>query len=536
MPRREKSRETARETARETTGSEVGSSEAAHDRARPRVRAILRGLFNVYSLGLGLLWAWVYCAYQTPALFGELTGFDINADPSWIVAASAVTAALVLLGIALRRRDLSRMPSACLAAGALVAVGGLLCAFVPSLPVALAGAGRLAGGVAIGLGYAWLCIAWGGALSRCDDELAEASIPASAVATVGCSLLFPLLQGVTGTLATTLIPLASAVLLSRANTLRESPVDVNGNTPVVVGPAATVCPNAIAGTRLLGPVACSFVLLCVTYFAVTCSSATFGPDSLSSGAVTAASVIGVLSGVALAFGMLEFSMRIDFRSIFRWVTPMVVIACALTTLDGRVTAFFSLMLQSCVDECTQALTFIFFVNLGRRGLLPVSLGIGLGQGAVQLGTLAGNLTASMALTGPFEGPAVPLGLILLAIVAITVASSLVDTIDAPFSTRPGGGAAAVGGGAGGIGGELPGATGPRNTRAERIARLAETYGLSPRECEVTALLAQGYSQPYIRDQLVLSKSTVATHVRHIYAKLDIHTRQELIDLVNEGSE
>ena len=29
---------------------------------------------------------------------------------------------------------------------------------------------------------------------------------------------------------------------------------------------------------------------------------------------------------------------------------------------------------------------------------------------------------------------------------------------------------------------------------------------------------------------MLSKNTVATHVKHIYQKLDVHSRQELLDL------
>lgn len=43
-------------------------------------------------------------------------------------------------------------------------------------------------------------------------------------------------------------------------------------------------------------------------------------------------------------------------------------------------------------------------------------------------------------------------------------------------------------------------------------------------------LGRGRSQPYIRDQLVLSKNTVASHVKHIYAKLGVHSKQEVIDL------
>lgn len=52
--------------------------------------------------------------------------------------------------------------------------------------------------------------------------------------------------------------------------------------------------------------------------------------------------------------------------------------------------------------------------------------------------------------------------------------------------------------------------------------------------QIFLLLAQGRSRPYIRDALVLSKNTVATHIRHIYEKLGIHSQQELIDLA-EGA-
>ena len=69
---------------------------------------------------------------------------------------------------------------------------------------------------------------------------------------------------------------------------------------------------------------------------------------------------------------------------------------------------------------------------------------------------------------------------------------------------------------------------------ERIAQLAATYKLTPRETEVFSLLAHGRSIPYVRDALFISRDTAATHAKHIYAKLDVHSRQELIDLVMDG--
>ncbi len=74
-------------------------------------------------------------------------------------------------------------------------------------------------------------------------------------------------------------------------------------------------------------------------------------------------------------------------------------------------------------------------------------------------------------------------------------------------------------------------TDPQRTMLDRCAELAERYALSPREAEVFALLVQGRSRSFIQEELVLSGSTVKTHVSHIYAKMGVQGRQELMDLV-----
>ena len=74
---------------------------------------------------------------------------------------------------------------------------------------------------------------------------------------------------------------------------------------------------------------------------------------------------------------------------------------------------------------------------------------------------------------------------------------------------------------------------------ERCLEISNEYKLSPRETEVLVLLAQGRTRVYIQDELVLAENTVKTHIAHIYKKLDVGNRQEMLDLVfgkNEDSE
>ncbi|WP_300629639.1 response regulator transcription factor [uncultured Adlercreutzia sp.] len=68
---------------------------------------------------------------------------------------------------------------------------------------------------------------------------------------------------------------------------------------------------------------------------------------------------------------------------------------------------------------------------------------------------------------------------------------------------------------------------------ERCEAVANTYLLSRRENEVMYYLARGYKSSFIQQQLYISEGTAKTHIRHIYRKLDIHSQQELIHLIDE---
>ena len=69
---------------------------------------------------------------------------------------------------------------------------------------------------------------------------------------------------------------------------------------------------------------------------------------------------------------------------------------------------------------------------------------------------------------------------------------------------------------------------------ERVARLASAHGLTDRECEVFEQLALGHNSRYIAGALLISESTVRTHMRSIYRKLGVTTQSELVLLAAKG--
>lgn len=66
---------------------------------------------------------------------------------------------------------------------------------------------------------------------------------------------------------------------------------------------------------------------------------------------------------------------------------------------------------------------------------------------------------------------------------------------------------------------------------QAIEYVEETYSLSPRQSEVFELLARGRNCEYIKDEFCISKATAKAHIYSIYRKVDVHSQQELINLV-----
>ncbi len=85
--------------------------------------------------------------------------------------------------------------------------------------------------------------------------------------------------------------------------------------------------------------------------------------------------------------------------------------------------------------------------------------------------------------------------------------------------------------------ELEGAGGV-DRRLKACEQITEAYGLSPREAEILQLLVRGYGASYVAKRLYISGDTVRTHAKRIYEKTGVHSKDELLELVErtEGLE
>lgn len=70
----------------------------------------------------------------------------------------------------------------------------------------------------------------------------------------------------------------------------------------------------------------------------------------------------------------------------------------------------------------------------------------------------------------------------------------------------------------------------KEQRPSVAERIGQEYGLSAREMDVLPLVLSGRTVARITEMLYISAGTVSTHIRHIYRKVGVNSKQELIDL------
>lgn len=69
--------------------------------------------------------------------------------------------------------------------------------------------------------------------------------------------------------------------------------------------------------------------------------------------------------------------------------------------------------------------------------------------------------------------------------------------------------------------------------ARAVATVAASYGLSARERQVFGMLAQGHTSAFVAEVIGVTNNTAKAHVAHIYQKLGVHSKDEMLGLLEE---
>lgn len=172
-------------------------------------------------------------------------------------------------------------------------------------------------------------------------------------------------------------------------------------------------------------------------------------------------------------------------------------------------------------DCFYLLLWVLLAFVGRRNLFILLPLVGLVRAASSLGTdvgaTVGHATNLLAASNPHL-VSIFASIMLFAFVATLWLGfrrfSFTDAVSEVRSATPS---------------EIEG-IGNRIDAACHI--LGKQHGLTPRETEILTLLAKGRDGKFIAEKYVLSYQTVKTHIKHLYAKLGVHSRQELINLTD----
>lgn len=485
----------------------------------PRMKNPLKGKTTCYTgpmeskqtfgcLSFALYWAWVFTVVINAALLP-----DMNQQTNQIVRMAG--SAGIAIGLAAQYVALPRLS---------LVDSRVYAALVAALPFAH---GMLL--VAVGIGAieppAWT-LAMLTLLSAMSSSLLLASIGA------GFSSYAPrhriaatCLASTTGALISVAISMLSTIAASACVSLL-IPLSVALFRKADLIPAAETARHSRAAIKELRHYRAllMFMFLFSTIFGLMLA------DGSMLGTGNAANTVALISicapGIIVLFIIEGSLMRVDVESLQRMLLACAIICLgALALSDEAGGVIFAAALVVCFGVFDMASFASLYEIIRENNLpslstfalarIPAELGIALGWvlGAALRAAFPG--TGNVTLLASFVvATAILIGLALVRVDGKRGKTEQDDTESKPKEPA-----------LGGIW-EIPGA------RKRAVCELERRFALSPREREVFEMLAEGRSPKRISEKMFLSESTVKSHCYRIYRKANVHSQQDLLDLVD----
>lgn len=466
------------------------------------------------AVSLSLFNAWIFAMSWSGVLDAPLGSLADGLAVNGFWLTSLVVCTLVLSAFFLVPR-LRRGPgrfgltaSACSMAASVVLIGveGFFPTAVPYLP--------LAGAVFSGLGTGMMTAFWGVLITRYDSGVVLHFVAFSLLASALMTAVVALAPHPAALACMTAVPFAAALSFRRALGRDGDELQrVSGGAPYAMQGEATTPARASGGAhvRLVSPLAVFMGLVVVLGASAGLLRSLMGADAL---AAQSAWVFGVATVCAAAMLLLSKvpgcgeSFALFYRAIGFIAAAFIVMALAVQQTPGR--ASFALAVHTMGFMYSFGLLWVFCVIYSRNCADPGRVFIG-GFLASQAGQIIGAVVGSW-----FQVAFDPQSIVASASNAmIYLLLFAVIVLMARLSSEPR----------------------PREpmTNDESMARAcalaSARFGLTPRESEILVYLVKGYDRGFIAQSLSVSAETVKSHTRHIYEKLDAHTRLELFNAV-----
>ena len=507
-----------------------------------QARVTLDDWLVLHCLGFGACWGWVHVAFFS-AVFWTGSGEELSLT-AWLVNVLANGCAMVVFGcLSVRCAPLGARRGLVVALVALTVVGTVGLAWGS----ALSDAWVYLSSAFSGVGTAGLLLLWAEEYRGISPTYAKRrTIPASMIMGVFYYLLISMLPPVAAVVATMFLPVVSVVLLRLTRRMERGDVAEEAFGRADPESDAFFCDvHGVRRGRLRNAVRYAVPVRFVAFTAVYCLAPGFMRGHTSAlpfasaggiGEATFAGVAIVMVAVAVASVALLGEAKIDLA--YKLVVPLMAAGLLLLPFLGAGQETLAAVAIMSGYILFEMYVWASLVDRASNVSAPTALVFGLGKSGMNVGLVAGTFvgfyfgsSSSMLLVG------VLVFIVYLFIVMENAASpgigvalspSLVDQ-NAQGDVAPG---------------KVTIAEAAQMNLSEVFnamlddvcAAVSETYGLSKREAQVLALLARGRSLQSIADALCVAYSTVKTHTDRIYAKTGVHSRQELIDLLERSGQ
>lgn len=490
-------------------------------------------------VGSGALWAWGFLCYLSPVLITDpAPSASVGLEFGFFASQAAVVVTAALLVIFSRRRPVALRPVVLIGAALAMAVTSLA---IPWLLQARQIGIIMALGVATGVAGTLCGSAWGARYSIDFRHAPSIIILSFLFAYLIYLAVSHLASGIPGSIIVAALPLISMGLRTEEATRRH-----HLSSEVFPSPAPAN-PDSMPGEILAGswearllPWRSMSAIILAALIGNFISSAIMGTsyeaaDSLFAGGVAVCFFIAVMALVPFTTAEGGSAVLGLYRTTVTFAVAGLLIILVLREAGE---AMGGALVQGCA-MFLQVLVFVLVTqSTQREGLAPL-LSFSVGQGLISAVVFAGNILGKQ-LYRLGDGDitwltaACAAGVLLLFVVVVGVREGVgADGEDSESRTgrdenQPGADRTPESTAltsAGSSEGDSP-----AEDRASSMGLFAETFSLTKREAEVLEYLVRGRSLPYIADALFVTTGTVKTHVKHIYRKCAVGTRQELLDL------